>query len=416
MTGSSARLTGPILAAVGASVALAWLGMKTAAFTDYEHHTEPAFTAFRAADFAAFLDSLGAYAGTVILRAPFAIVPALWGGEDLAVFRAVAVPCLIAGVVLGVLLFDQSRTRNSSRWVPWTVLALCVANPITLRALEIGHPEELLGSALCIGAVFAAARHRPLVAGLLLGIAIANKPWAVLAVLPVLLILPEGRWRALGVASALAAVVNAPLFLAGGSAIDATAATASTGDISQPWQVWWFLGEHGPKVYGFFAEKPGYRTPPGWIGQVSHPLVLAVAVSLSLLARGRIRAASWHEALLLLSMIFLLRDLLDTANNVYYHLPFLLTLLAWEACAHRGMPKLALAATMLTWTSFEFLPRLVSPDIQSLFYLAWTVPLGIALGWRLLAPATFSRVIDRAKNRLGPAFPTFAGRPPLSTP
>ena len=73
------------------------------------------------------------------------------------------------------------------------MVGLCAANPITLRALDIGHPEELLGAVLCAGAVLAALRGRATLAGVLLGLAMANKAWAVLAIGPVLLALPERR-------------------------------------------------------------------------------------------------------------------------------------------------------------------------------------------------------------------------------
>ena len=55
---------------------------------------------------------------------------------------------------------------------------LCyVANPLTLSALEIGHPEELLGAVLCIAAV-CAMNDRATWAAILLGLAIPNKEWA----------------------------------------------------------------------------------------------------------------------------------------------------------------------------------------------------------------------------------------------
>src|ERR687885_769394 len=69
--------------------------------------------------------------------------------------------------------------RGLGRGTAAMVLLLCAANPITWRAFEMGHPEELLGGVLCVGAVLAATGRRPGCAGLLLGLAIANKAWAV---------------------------------------------------------------------------------------------------------------------------------------------------------------------------------------------------------------------------------------------
>ncbi len=89
-------------------------------------------------------------------------------------------------------------------------MGVCVANPITLRALELGHPEELLGAALCVASVLLAERDHPLLAGLALGGAIANKEWALLAVGPVLLTLPSRRVLCLLACGSLAAVVLRP--------------------------------------------------------------------------------------------------------------------------------------------------------------------------------------------------------------
>lgn len=56
------------------------------------------------------------------------------------------------------------RRDGRARGACLLVVALADANPITLRAFEVGHPEELLTAALAIGAVLAAARERTLLA------------------------------------------------------------------------------------------------------------------------------------------------------------------------------------------------------------------------------------------------------------
>ena len=121
-----------------------------------------------------------------------------------------------------------------------------MANPITLSALEFGHPEELLGACLCVAAVLLASRGRSVWAGALLGLAIANKEWALLAAGPVLLALPaRRRLPCLASAGAVAAAVLGPLVVVGSSCIrrgDPRACRGARGVIFQPWQVWWFLG------------------------------------------------------------------------------------------------------------------------------------------------------------------------------
>lgn len=393
MFSSPRQIAAAVFFAVGACTVLALAGMQTVAFTDYEAEAEPALQALRDGRLAEFLQLAPAYGGSLILRSPFAVLPNLWGGGDLALFRSVAVPCLAAAVFLGVVLWDRSRARGAGARAAALVLLLCAANPITLRALEIGHPEELLGAVLCVGAVLAAGANRPVVAGALLGLAVANKPWAVLAAVPVAVALGGGGRRvAAATAFVAAAAVLAPLALYGGAAIDAAAGAARTsGEIFQPWQALWFVGDHAGTVYGLFGEKPGYRTPPDWIGEVARPLVVLLPLALSLVFAVRLRRRPWHDALLLLGLVFLLRCILDPWNTAYYALPSLLALLAWEAHARPGLPLLSLVTTTLTWVSFEELPRVASPDVQAFAYLAWSVPLALALGWRLFDPDGFAR-------------------------
>jgi hypothetical protein len=374
----------PALAAGGCAVVLAALGMLTPAFTDYELEAEQALQALRAGELVAFLEQAPAYGGSLILRAPFAFLPDLWGGGDLALFRSMAVPCLLAGALLGVGLWARARKLGHTPLACWIVLFLVAANPITLKALEIGHPEELLGAVLCVAAALAAGRDRALLAGVLLGLAIANKPWAVLAVVPVLAMLPSGHARFLAAAGGATAVVMVPLALAGGAVSEAAAVASTTSEIFQPWQIWWFLGEHGHVVVGNFGEKPGYRAGPDWLGGIAHPLVVLIPAAISVALLPRLRRRPWEDGLLLLALVLLLRCVLDPWNISYYAIPFLLVLVTWELHAERRPPVLSLLATVLCWLTMVWLTTRVSPDVQALAYLAWSVPMAGLLGAHLL--------------------------------
>ncbi len=138
------------------------------------------------------------------------LIPGLWGGGELAVYRLVALPCLLAVAALAVWLAADMRALGRSTLARAIAVGVCLANPLTLRALELGHPEDLLGGVLCVAAVLFALRGRPLWAGLLLGAAIANKEWALLAVGPVLLALPSRRVLCLTMAAAAMGAVLAP--------------------------------------------------------------------------------------------------------------------------------------------------------------------------------------------------------------
>jgi hypothetical protein len=112
--------------------------------------------------------------------------------------------------------------------------------------------------------------------------------------------------------------------------------------------------------------------------------------------------------LLLLALVFLLRCVLDPWNMSYYALPFLFALLAWEVHARGGLPRLTLLGTLLTWVTCDWLHAFdVSPDVQSLVYVGWSVPFALAIAWRLIDPQGFGRRFQSAGAtlRLRPARP-----------
>ena len=261
------------------------------------------------------------------------------------------------------------RALGHDRLARATAMGLCVANPVTLYALQLGHAEELLGAVLCVAAVLAAQRGRAGWSGVLLGLAIANKQWALLAIGPVLVALPgapraraalRGRDRGGLLRAAAAAEPRRPSRPAA-----PRVAQTGGGTIFQPWQLWWFLGSHGHTVVGSFGVvKPGYRTPPGWIANIPHPLIVALAVPATALAwlRGR------RDALLLLAFLFALRFALDTWDTVYYPLPFIFALLAWEIEHRRRPPVLALVASVTVWLVFIVAPEHISADAQAALF------------------------------------------------
>ncbi len=385
------------LAAAGCAT-MAWLGLYGFTWNDYDTEARPAYQALVQGHVGEFLRLAPAYGGSLIERAPFALLPGLWGGGQLAVYRAVAMPCLLAAAVLGVWLVSRMRSRGRSALARAVALGVCVANPITLRALELGHAEELLGGCLCVAAVLLAARRgsgreHPLLAGILLGLAIANKEWALVAVGPVLLAVPPGqRWRCLAAVLASSAVVLAPLLLAPSGSFAssaAAAATPATSLIFKPWQLWWFFGHHSPLALGpLDVHDPSYRVGPAWAGAISHPLILVSGLALAgaLWPRARSTALTEERALLALALALLLRCVLDTWDDSYYLLPFVLALLAWEVGRPaRNPPVLALVASVLVWASFQWLPEHVSADAQAALFLAWSLPLAAWLGTRLFA-------------------------------
>jgi hypothetical protein len=396
-----------IALASAASLVIASWALTQWAWTDYDSEARPAFDALLRGHFSAFLHLAPAYGGSLLMRAPFVLLTKIWGGGELSTFRAAAAPCLAASAILAVWLVAQIRARNRARSAGLLALLLCVANPFTVTALQYGHPEELLGGVLCVAAVLAATRNRPIWAGVLLGLAIANKEWALLAVGPVFIGLPDRRPRALLTATVVAAAALAPFLLVSSSGLVAQAkgAATQTGHLFNPWQVWWFLGSHAHPVIDLSGHvRVGYRSPPGWIETSAHPLIVALMVPLTLAClwlthRRRRRPA--HEALLLLTLLLLLRFILDPWDISYYALPFLLALLTWETLAHDRLPLLSLVATFAAWFALEETSSAtltLAPDAQALIFLSLAVPAVAAIGAALYVPGLSERIAVRVRR------------------
>lgn len=395
------------LLAAASCAAMAWLGLVSYTWNDYETEARSSFEALAHGHVLSFLRFAPAYGGSLIERAPFALLPGLWGGGSLAVYRMVALPCLLAIAAFAVWLCAQMRAEGRPTLARALTVGMCVVNPLALSALEVGHPEELLGACLCVGAVVLASRGRPVWAGVLLGLAIANKEWAVIAAGPVLLALPRQERlnigpvslartvvRCLASSCTVSAAILAPLLLAssGGFLASARGTAVPLGKLFQPWQVWWFLGSHAAPVHASFGKTlPGYRTGPAWAEAISHPLIVAVGLALAVAVWLQHRRdgseVGERSAMLLLALVLLLRCMLDTWNTGYYMFPFAIALLTWEVRGTRPLPILVLASTVPPWFVLEELSGrgLVSPDLQAALFMIWTVPLAAWLGVRLFA-------------------------------
>jgi hypothetical protein len=375
-----------VLASAAAAALLLFLASRDPYWNgDFFDEAWPAYVALKAGGFEAMFASTPAYSGFIaLIGAPSALlVDAISGGVDntargiTAVFRLTALPGVVMLGVLGAVLAVRAR-----HWA--LVVALSAGSPIAYQALLYGHPEDVLAAAAAVLAVIAAAGDRPLLAGALLAAAIASKQWAVLAVLPAMLAAPRGAWRIGAIAAAGAAAVLVPLTLA---APDGHAPLVTSGTLFHPHQIWWPFGVPAPAE--FTAAGHGELTAPAWLPPIPHPLIVALAIPLSA-AWWIQRRRSPDDVFALLALLFLLRCALDPWNLVYYHLPLVLALLAWEV-RRRQLPILTLAVTAATWFSF------VTYDARTgygpfLVYFAWALPLAAHLAATLYGrPATLTR-------------------------
>jgi hypothetical protein len=250
--------------------------------------------------------------------------------------------------------------------------------------------------------VLAARTRRPWWAAIALGLAIAAKPWALLAIGPVLVALHAHRLRSLVVAGVVAAAVLSPLAIGAGTAYTAaTVGATQTGPIFQPWQAWWWLGHADRPVRGLDGQlKPGYRSAPRWINRISHPLIIVLSAPLTLLWARRRRRGRPGDELLLLAFILQVRCLLDPWNHIYYMLGALFALVVWETRWERRPPLLGLMTSAAAWGWFESLPGRISPDLLAATYMAWALPVTAYMAVRLYAP---ERLAETRARGLAPA-------------
>ncbi|HET8976971.1 MAG TPA: glycosyltransferase 87 family protein [Solirubrobacteraceae bacterium] len=400
--------------AAGALFLIWWVAIRRGPALDWNSEAWPAVRALLAGHLGRFLALSPAYGGSLGLRAPFMLSAELWHGSEWSVYTAGAVPALLASGALGIWLAARLRGTRRPLLGAGVAVLVCAANPLTLPALQYGHPEELLGAVLCAAAVVGAVRDRPAWAGLLLGLAIANKEWAVLGIGPVLVALPRHRIRTLVVACAIAGAVMAPFMLGqpgGGLSGSVAAAAQSTGQIFNQWQIWWFFGSHSHVVAGRHLVLP-WRVAPGWINGVAHPLIVALMLPLTALyawVRRGARRRRRTDALLLLALLLLLRCVLDPWDISYYALPFAMALAAWEVLGCSRPPVLALGASGIAWLIFLEPGGLnfnLSMDAQAILFTAVAVTALIALALAVYAPGAAGRRLaprPREKTAAAPA-------------
>jgi Glycosyltransferase family 87 len=389
-TGVRARLETVVLAlfGLGASAAIAF---RPGDVQDYRVDAGPSLSQLiHGHPVAAFSHepAMGWFA--IFFRAPFAWLAR--HGSELAQYRSGAFACVLAGAALGLYLALRARREGRSLVLAATVVALASFSPMSWHALADGHPEEILGAVLGVSAVLLSADgRRPLVTGIVLGLALATKQWAILALGPVLLAAPRKRPTIAAIGIAVAAAFALIPVLAGSHSLFAPANIAGATQSIKPASIWWPLGEtqHLHLVAGWTVER---HVMPQWLANLTHPLIVLTGLVLPLayaVAKRRTRAGL-DDALTLLTLLFLLRCLLDPMTVGYYHVPMLFSLLALEATSKRGLPLLTLLANGVLWLLVARIPWGLEPGRVATIYLAWALPMTAYLALRLYAPSVIS--------------------------
>ena len=357
---------------------------------DYPLDASHAVNALAHGQVAAFLGAhpvMGPF--SILLWAPFAAL----AGNQLGAYEWGAAPCVLAAGLLGLYLARLAQRRGSPRLAQIALVAICIVNPMTIVALQSGHPEELLTAALCVGAVAVASEGHPRRAALLLGLALASKQWALIAVFPVLMALPRDRVRVGLGAAGVVLVLMLPGFLANPGAFAASQGNAaSTHRFVDAWSAWYPIAGSIP---GVLARSPdgvtGYPSQGGssMIGSWAHSLIVltALVAPLALALRRRRFGLSGPDAMALLALLALVRCALDPVDNLYYHAPVLLALVGWDALSSRELPictLLGTSAAILLWRLSPYL----DPRTFNALYLALILPAAIGIAANILRHRT----------------------------
>lgn len=316
---------------------------------------------------------------TLVLRAPFVALTRALGGGEIVQYRAGALACLLLAAALIWVLAGPMRSRGRREWALLAAFtALVLAGPLTAKALFWGHPEELVGAMLCATAVVLAGRGRAVGAGIALGLALATKQWALLAVIPALCALPRGmRLRLAVVAAGVAAPFVLPMlvgdpgrFLSQNFHAGVLSGAGSTAGVT-PTNVWFAYGVNDGASLSGGGDTYVISSS---LAALSHPLMLAVGVGLALLF-WRVRPRRDPiDALLVLALVFLVRCLMDPLATSYHHVPFLVAIGAYETLRRHGPPVVTACSAFALWAIGAWVAPAGDGQAMNRFYLAWALP------------------------------------------
>jgi hypothetical protein len=320
---------------------------------------------------------------SLLLRAPVVAIAHGGGGDIKAEYQAGAAICLVAATLIVVWLAWLAHRRGARLSAVLLALALWMTAILASRALLLGHPEEGLAAALAIAAIALAAYGHPIAAGVLIGLAIGTKEWALLVAPAVLFAGSSAQWlRVAGAAFVVAVLAVGVMFAGSPSTFHRAHEGQRAGDkrTVTPATLWFRLGEK--KVVGQRGDLVFYEVyPPKAIGRWCRPFVILFALVAALLFWRR-RGFSCPAAFALAAFVLLARALFDTQTFSYHLIPMLMAVVAWELFALRRLPVIGLATTV----AFQLTVHVVasSQDISSYgfnaIFLAWSLPLFVLLG------------------------------------
>jgi hypothetical protein len=332
---------------------------------------------------------------SLLIRAPAVALAHASGGDLKSEYEAGAAVCLALATLIAVWLAWLAHRRGAPLVAALTALALWLVAIVASRALLLGHPEEAVAATLALAAIALAAGGQPLAAGVVIGIAIGAKEWALLVAPAVVLAGSAGQWKRVAATAALVAVLLLGVMAIGNPTSFRLAHEGQrAGDkhTVTPATLWFRLGTK--HIVGQGGGLVFYEVyPPKLIGRWCRPFVILFSLVAALLFYRR-RGFNSLAVFALAAFVLLARTLFDTQTFSYHLIPMLMAVGAWEVFARKRFP----IVTMLATIAFQLTVHVVasSADISSYgfnaIFLAWTLPLFVLLGVE-----TYRRSTPRAR-------------------
>jgi hypothetical protein len=388
---ASRRLRFGLLAVVACAIT-AGNSLSTVATGDYTVHgpvegdnAGPAINALLHGDIAGYLAHQPVIGLTsILLRVPFAGLASLLGGGALLTYRLGSLVCLLSLGLFAAWLMTRRRS-DFVGWLPgFGAAVFLVVSPAVRDAVTGGHPEDVLAAVLSTCAVIAATRGQTRWAAVMIGAATGAKPWAAVAVPPVLVAMRGERVRGAVIASAVAIPLagagplgNLSAFVRSMHQVDATR-------LVNPFSFWWPLSSPVHLASGVLA--PARLLPLAMTRSMAS--AIGVSVALGLLALGWIHARRRDgacEPLALLALLGVARCAVDPTHLPYYYLIVLIPLAAWEAVGLGRAPLLTGVVTVAVWL-MPIGVQHVSPYVLSAFSIVGTAALSAYLAHRAFHP------------------------------
>jgi Glycosyltransferase family 87 len=162
-------------------------------------------------------------------------------------------------LLAGVVALLRAMGRGRSGWEAAGVVLVGLSPVVWMPILDDYHPEDILALGLILGGLACVRRERWVWAGLLLGLAVTAQQFALLAVVPLVVVAPaaaRGRWKLLASAVLAWAAVAVP-FVAATSGRALAPVLFGTGDSSTfGGTVLWETGLRGGGLTFFARALP----------------------------------------------------------------------------------------------------------------------------------------------------------------